>query len=355
MPRGGAHFSAVELARVLSHYDIGVIHQIEPISAGNRRAPKMVLVADKGRFLLKRRPHGKDDLQRVTLAHRVQKHLSARGFAVAGLVPRRDVPSTILPLENHIYELFEFVSGKRYDGSVEATIHVGRQLAVFHKYVAELTAPDRWPDKLVHSFHDSGVVRRYLRMIGAGKLVADKPQWKSVAKALMALYNDAAVRVNRLQFDSWPVQVVHGDWHPGNMLFRGGKIAAVLDFDSIRIAPVATDLANAMLQFSIVGGRPNPADWPDYFDQAKLLHFFQGYQKIGKLTGVQLEALVDLMTETMIAEAVLPVAATGFFGHLSGLDFLKMILRKANWLELHRKHLTEAIRNSASPAALRSN
>jgi len=50
-----------------------------------------------------------------------------------------------------------------------------------------------------------------------------------------------------------------------------------------------------------------------------------------------------LMIETMIAEAVLPVAATGFFGHLSGIDFLRMILRKTKWLRHHRAELTEAM------------
>jgi hypothetical protein len=47
------------------------------------------------------------------------------------------------------------------------------------------------------------------------------------------------------------------------------------------------------------------------------------------------------MIETMIAEAVLPVVATGFFGHLSGQDFLEMILRKTKWLRKNRKRLTD--------------
>ena len=49
------------------------------------------------------------------------------------------------------------------------------------------------------------------------------------------------------------------------------------------------------------------------------------------------------MIETMIAEAVLPIAATGFFAHLSGYDFLKMIQRKTEWLKKNRKKLTQAI------------
>jgi len=49
------------------------------------------------------------------------------------------------------------------------------------------------------------------------------------------------------------------------------------------------------------------------------------------------------MIETMIAEAVLPIAATGFFGHLHGTDFLLMIRRKAEWLNNNREQLTELI------------
>ena len=127
------------------------------------------------------------------------------------------------------------------------------------------------------------------------------------------------------------------------MLFSKRKIAAVLDFDSIRIAPPLTDLANAMLQFSIMGGRPNPADWPDYFDTDKLVQVLNGYRRKIKMSANQIGALLDLMIETMIAEAVLPIAATGFFGHLSGLDFLKMIRRKADWLGKNRDKIAEMV------------
>jgi len=105
----------------------------------------------------------------------------------------------------------------------------------------------------------------------------------------MGLYNNCSVRVNELGFDSWSEQVVHGDWHPGNMLFSNRKLIAVLDFDSIKFAPTVTDLANGMLQFSIVGDRPNPADWPAYLDQAKLIQFLNGYREVIELEKNQLK------------------------------------------------------------------
>jgi aminoglycoside phosphotransferase (APT) family kinase protein len=127
------------------------------------------------------------------------------------------------------------------------------------------------------------------------------------------------------------------------MLFADGKLVGVLDFDSVKIAPPVTDLANGVLQFSIVGGRPNPADWPAYLDKEKLAQFLTGYREADGLSDEHLEALPDLMIESMIAEAILPIAATGFFGNLTGADFLKMIWRKALWIHNNRKKLTKAI------------
>jgi Ser/Thr protein kinase RdoA (MazF antagonist) len=247
-----------------------------------------------------------------------------------------------LQLDDHIYELFRFVTGYRYDGSEEATIDTGRQLALLHKYLDQFAG--QWTP-LRGSFHDSSGVRRHIKMLGTDRSPKPDRKVQRLGELLMTFYNASSTHVNELGFDSWPEQVVHGDWHPGNMLFYQGRLIAVLDFDSVRTAPPVTDLANGLLQFSIVGGRPNPAEWPEYLDQSKLAQFLKGYLEVIDLDKNQLNALLDLMTETMIAEAVMPVAQTGFFGHSSGLDFLKMIQRKAEWIDKNRNEISDAMRN----------
>ncbi|OHB67855.1 MAG: hypothetical protein A2Y76_01760 [Planctomycetes bacterium RBG_13_60_9] len=340
MPRGGANFSSEELVRVLSHYDIGIVDRVKPLAAGNRRAPKVVVTADKGTFLLKRRPRGGDDLERVAFAHAVQQHLANKGFPVANLLVTTNEQTTALSLENHIYEFFQFVTGSRYDGSPEETREAGRQLAIFHRHLADFAGCGE------HSpwcFHDSAIVRRHLKLISSDKRTESSRKTQAVAQDLLLRYDKSSVRVNQLGFSSWKRQVVHGDWHLGNLLFADHKIIAVVDFDSVRIASPVTDLANGMLQFSIVADRPNPAQWPAHCDRDRLLQFLAGYREVTKLSQRKRYGLVDLMIETMIAEAVLPVAATGFFGHHSGLDFLQMILRKTKWLRRHRHELREAM------------
>jgi homoserine kinase type II len=339
MPRGGAYFSSEELDEVLNHYNIGAIKHAENLNAGNRRAPKKIIHSEAGKFLLKRRPKGKDDAYHVAFGHAVQLYLEEKGFPVAPLVASSDRRDTALRLNDHAYELFRFVEGVRYDTSVEAVTDAGRQLALFHRHLSDFACS--WKP-LRGSFHDSGGVRGHLRTIaserGAGR--TDISLWRT-AEELMALYNNCSIQVNQSGFDSWPEQIVHGDWHPGNMLFASHKVAAVVDFDSAKVAPPTTDLANGMLQFSIVAGRPNPAEWPEYLDERKLGNFLAGYLEIITPADGMIEALPDLMIEAMVAEPVLPIAATGFFGYLSGGDFLKMIRRKCNWIDKNRSVILE--------------
>ena len=46
----------------------------------------------------------------------------------------------------------------------------------------------------------------------------------------------------------------------------------------------------------------------------------------------ELAALPWLMTEALILESVIPIAATGSFGHLSGSRFLRMVEGKVHWI-----------------------
>jgi Ser/Thr protein kinase RdoA (MazF antagonist) len=336
----GARFTSEELADVLSRYDIGKVRKVTRLVGGSRDTHKLVVTTTQGKFLLKRRLQDKDEVYRVAFAHAVQSQLAKQGFPIAPLVAVRDEFGTILQLTNYVYELFKFIGGIRYPGTVEASIDTGRQLAKFHRCLENFKF--EW-EPVKASFHNSTMVRRHLKTIAADISHSSERRIIHCGEELMSLYNSASVQVNTLGFDSWPKQVVHGDWHPGNMLFDKDKLVAVFDFDSVKVAQPVTDLANAMLQFSIIGYHPNPTNWPDYLDQTKLVNILRGYREVIELDKDHIESLPDLMIETMIAEAVMPVAATGFFGHLKGTDFLSMIVRKARWINFNRNALLAAI------------
>src|SRR5256885_13490301 len=79
-------FSAEELAIVLSHYDIGVIDSIVEFPKGSRKAPKLLIVSDQGKFLLKRRARGKDYPFKVAFCHALQLNIAAKQFPLPHLI-----------------------------------------------------------------------------------------------------------------------------------------------------------------------------------------------------------------------------------------------------------------------------
>jgi homoserine kinase type II len=141
--------------------------------------------------------------------------------------------------------------------------------------------------------------------------------------------------------DNWPRQIVHADWHPGNMLFRDNRIVAVIDYDSARQLPRIVDIANGALQFSIIGGDEDVNKWPEYIDESRFKRFLRGYDEVMLLSQAEIRALPWLMVEALIAEAVFPIAATGNFGRLEGLAFLQMVQRKVVWMQRSADRMIE--------------
>jgi prepilin-type processing-associated H-X9-DG protein len=155
----------------------------------------------------------------------------------------------------------------------------------------------------------------------------------ATVSGLYESYATACDRVEEAGFREWPDQLVHSDWHPGNMLFADGRVRAVIDYDSLHKMPVVTDLANGLLQFSIIGGDTDPRLWPAELDVERYHEFQRGYNEEFTTPPEQLDVLTALMIEALIAEAVAPIAATGSFGRIEGFRFLQMIGRKVRWLE----------------------
>ncbi len=156
---------------------------------------------------------------------------------------------------------------------------------------------------------------------------------------LLDSYQQAAEAAEKRGVDTWPRQIVHADWHPGNMLFRENHVVAVIDYDSARQLQRIIDVANGALQFSIIGGDEDVAKWPDSVDESRFKRFVRGYDEAMLLSEAEVRVMPWLMAEALIAEAVLPIAITGQFGKMEGLKFLQMIQRKVYWLTHQNERL----------------
>jgi homoserine kinase type II len=342
-------FAPDELAIVLSHFPVGVIESSTPFARGSRKSPKVGIVSQGGKFVLKRRDPERAGLERIRFAHALQTHLMAARFPLPALIHPADRDETLLILNDFVYELFEFVGGHDYKATAGETTDAGAILARFHRAVESFAASN---GGLGPDYHDALAVQTGLNAIPGQISMHESAMGKQaevlgVSKALFDSYDAAARRAEAAGLEALDGHIIHSDWHPGNMLFRNDRVAAVVDYDSVRRSRRVLDVANGLLQFSIAR-EGSPDSWPDQLDESRLRQFQMGYESVIQLSAAEKSCLAPLMIEALIGECVVPIAATGSFGRLQGFGFMKVVRRKVKWLEEHGSRLTEAF--LAAPA-----
>lgn len=328
-----ARMSPDEVRAVLGHYSLGKVRSAKMYPRGSRHSPKLLLRTEKGRFLLKRRADGKDDRDRVEYTHALMKHLRASRFPMPGLVRSREGHPAI-EINNHVYEVFEYVEAQRYKGSLEETMHAGYVLGRLHVRTKDFTHPKR-PTAL--SYHNRSDVIDGLGAIPSitsshDSVVGHETELLMTTIELADRYRECAQAVRDAGIEHWEHVVLHGDWHPGNMLFADNHVAVVLDFDGARPGPPIVEVANGMLQFSMLRSEHDPVNWPAFFDETRMRRFLIGYALRVRVPREQRESIPDLMIESLIAETSVPIAVTGSFGQLPGFGVLQMVKRKVRWL-----------------------
>ncbi len=339
MSRNRERFKSDELATCLSHYDLGVVTSVREFHRGSRRSPKLIIESDRGKFLFKRRARGRDDVAKVAFTHQLQMSLADRNFPLAHLVRTRPDNNSMLVLGSGIYEMFEFVEGTGYDGSLESTDDSGRTLGLYHKLLSDFHSDYTPP---TGSYHDAETIHQAIRTTVSSLPLEARPPAEVITSTVQTLeetYRSCARKAEEIGLGDWRPRIVHGDWHPGNMLFRERRVVAVIDHDAARLQQSVIDLANGTLQFSIRGGGKDLSAWPDYLDESRFKRFIRGYDSSNVISKAEIEAIPYLMCEAMIAEAVLPIAATGSFGRMQGFPFLQMVERKVRWILSHLDEL----------------
>lgn len=330
-----------ELAKVLSHYDLGVVHEVKEFPRGHHDSAKVVISTDRGGFLLKRRPKGKSDPYRVAFAHALQKHLAEENFPLPHLIGTRNHNNSMLKIGDQIYEMFEFIESEPYDRGLVATYEAGRTLGLYHRLVERYEA--KWDPPRGH-YHKSLRVRRSFRplaerLLGTKGVRGRKTELIETLQALRSAYKAAGNTVDELGMPDWESQIVHSDWHPGNMLFDKGHVVAVIDFDAARIQPRVVDIANGTLQFSLVTGGRDLATWEDHTDELRAKRFLRGYDEMIVISEAELRAVPYLMQEALLSQAVFPILGTGTFAGFDGFGFLEVVLRKMQWLDRNAERL----------------
>ncbi|MHC4811011.1 MAG: phosphotransferase enzyme family protein [Planctomycetota bacterium] len=335
-----------ELAAALAAWDLPDLQDAEPFDRGSRRAPKLRLRTAGGELLLKRRQPEQAGPRRVAFAHAALAHLAARGVPVAAPIPDRR-GRTAVRRPAGCYELFPFLPGRRPRPDARSAEAAGGMLARVHEAGADFAPPGPAEAGSWHAVADlprtlEAVPRRVHRLDPG----TDESDLARCCRFLTRAYELASERAAEAM--AGPAGLVHGDWHPGNLLAHGGRLTAVLDFDAARLEPRITDVANACLQFAVDRPSDDPRQWPGVLAYERIRAVITGYERIaGPLPPADRAALPWLMIEALVIESVVPIAREGRFGRFPASAFLPMVERKVRWLHERAERLVDYLARPA--------
>lgn len=319
-------FAPKELSQVCAKWELGEITSIREFRRGSPQSPKVIIEAARGKFLLKRRSPRTSDPFRVAFVHGIQLFLHAHAFPTPGIIGTRGDNNSILQHHGMVYELFRFVEGEPLSGHRDEVVSAGATLTWLHRLIAEHRPA-----------YDAGAHEGRVGVNIDAALAAiceQNPACREFVGRIRRPASEAAHALDHSTLSTRPTRINHGDWHPGNLIFRNHGVVAVLDFDSARYAPPLVELANGLLQFSMTRVGPNPARWPYEPDEVRLGLFWRSYLKTGApwIESGDAALVPWLMIELLVAEAVRPIVETGRFGHIDAVTCLRMVERKCAWL-----------------------
>lgn len=337
-----------EFVDVIGAWDFPHVTSVRDYPRGSRQAPKACFKAGDGTYLLKRHSASDGVERRIQFAHEIQLFLASHAYPTAGPVLASDGRSIVVR-QGYFYELSRFITSRRCDTSIEEIATSGGAMGKMHSILDQFPGE---PPVGRGTYHAKSEVmtalgrlpRRLAMSPGAGPVEAIQ----ETCDLLGARYQAAAVAVDATGALVTPGTMIHGDWHPGNVRFHeDGSVAAVLDFDRLRVAPRTIDLANGMLQFvQAAEARLTGSKTLQALGRSRLQAMVMGYARKAPwpLEEEELEALPHLMVEAIVVEAIVPIMHTGHVGHIPGTEVLASANVLCAWLHEHADGIIDRFR-----------
>lgn len=326
-----------EIDLVLGHYELGTIHSISELAAGSKYSPKVIVESDRGKLLLKRRARGLDLPPMVASSHEIIIACIERGLCVPPLLATKD-GNSMVQTNDHVYELFSYIEGIIFDRSPSMITHhcqqAGALLGETHDTLAEII---NTPRTFEPPIEPSAIDLSRASLLDSFASALDESS-RARCKNILE-FGDELIRANA----SSP-SLVHGDWHPGNMIYRGQEIVAACDFDNTRVGSRPREVAQAMVHFSLATPKPgeNAQTCNPEPIRPALRAFWMGYiQDAAGSNRSPARLCAGLMPAVMLDEALGTIASQLASGspNEQTTAMLVAVSRKAHWLHSNQSQL----------------
>jgi Ser/Thr protein kinase RdoA (MazF antagonist) len=328
-----------EWLNILSRYRLGRVLAIE--AGGGTAAPKAWVQTERGRYLLRRRRSDSSVEEVVRFDHALIEALATAGLPV--VAPERSCEGrTWARGGEYAYEVFAFVPGlERFrQGNGRQIAAAARILARFHAVTGGLTLPGKkeWPAE-----HHILTTRQTLR-----EAIANNPGGQEAfiaAQEMLASADRLAARLDAQIVASLPQVIIHGDYTPANVLFRGEEVGGIFDFDWVSRQPRLIDVGEALLFFAFRRAQEiNPDSiwslvqtWEPDMTAARI--FLAAYQSHAPLDQAEAEALPLFMWQTWLGVRIRAMRK------VSPEDRLRILTEDAQaslrWIELNSAPMSQ--------------
>lgn len=213
---------------IRQHYALGRVDRPEPIPvAHQRRHRKLVVNTALGTFLAKTYTRDPYVLDALRFQHRLTDHLYQNGLPVARIQPAVD-GRRIVEADTWALELQEFVHGGPMQVSSETLAIAGDALGRFHEVCRDFPRPAR--DAAMWRF--SEVPREgFARLFDRAKAEGDQTHVNEHCNRIALFLHEAAQELSFEKRNLFETGLIHGDWHGGNLIFRDGRLAAIVDLE----------------------------------------------------------------------------------------------------------------------------
>jgi homoserine kinase type II len=273
------------------------------------------------------------DSEHIRAEHRLLTWLAGAdlSFAVPTPIAARSGDTLIRLPGGGWQALYTWLPGERLDRSDHSVIAaLGGALGELHQALARLPAElrpaltvngdlgrihPRIPQPLTLAPSDLG-------LLDAAPYREQLAEWRAVLAALQDFLDGP--------YRALPLQVIHGDFGPGNALAAGARITALLDFEFALYDARALDLASGLYMVTRIW------EWEPPASLAMAAALCRGYARTNTLTPAEVAALPDLLILRTV------VASIWWLGRgLAGGDIRPMLERFADlheltsWLDQH--------------------
>lgn len=291
-----------DLDHVAQAWRLGSWNLLRRLAAG-RTNESFHLASRAGEFVLRRLWEGKT-IPSLAFELALLERLATHGVPVAETMPTTD-SLRWAQASGRLWTLSRFVTNDGEPTRVEAARLAGQVLARFHDAVqgwgTESAPPEQ--DRAALALEILGGIAE-TAVPRALTSVPDRA--RAALEGLRATLHDLRAGLN--------TTVIHGACRTSSLLYRGGKVAALLDMDSSRLGPVAEDLGIALASFA----KCRTGDGALGLEPATAL--LAGYRSVREIGDDELRALPSYLAQALVYPLVKALARVAE-GRVSVADF----------------------------------